>query len=241
MRAPTQQYFPGFPPSVDPSLRKMIQHLYDRVNYLVSQVEQQGQANIVESRIRKTEVALQAVQDALTTGQTFVAFGNSQPIADTTSLTMLATGIGLQVAGPSSGATISVTNAAAARTALGAAASGSNSDITFLNVLQGIVLLDTTPAQITADQNDYNPGTASNFRISTDASRTITGIAGGSNGRLLIYKNVGSFDFVLSHQNLASAAANRIITATGGDIAYASNTAAWLLYDSTDSRWRLIL
>jgi hypothetical protein len=42
---------------------------------------------------------------------------------------------------------------------------------------------DLTPSQVTANQNDYNPtnlAIASVLRLSTDASRDITGLAGGA-------------------------------------------------------------
>ena len=44
-----------------------------------------------------------------------------------------------------------------------------------------------SPPQITANQNDYNPtgvATASVLQLSSDASRTVTGLAGGAEGRV---------------------------------------------------------
>ncbi len=58
---------------------------------------------------------------------------------------------------------------------------------------------DISPSQITANQNDYNPtglSTASVLRLSSDASRDITGLQAGADGRLMIIHNVGSNNIV---------------------------------------------
>jgi hypothetical protein len=106
-------------------------------------------------------------------------------------------------------------------------------------------LIDLTPSTITADQNDYNPeSTATNrssaWRVSSDAARTITGIANGLRGRVLLLTNVGSFGITLANQSGSSTAANRIITSTGADVVLAADASAILWYDSTTSRWRLV-
>jgi hypothetical protein len=73
---------------------------------------------------------------------------------------------------------------------------------------------DITPAQITADKNDYNPpglAGASILRLSSDALRTITGLDGGADGRVLVLRNIGSNAIVISGENALSAAANRFL------------------------------
>ncbi len=58
--------------------------------------------------------------------------------------------------------------------------------------LTGII----SPPQITVNQNDYAPAgfaAASVLRLSTDANRNITGLAGGSDGRLIYIYNAGFF------------------------------------------------
>lgn len=99
---------------------------------------------------------------------------------------------------------------------------------------------ENTPAQITVDQNDYDPGNYDVLRISTDASRAITGLSGGVKGRRLLLLNVGSFAFTLPNQSGSSAVQNRIITQSGGTVTVAANGAAKLYYDSTTLRWRQI-
>src|SRR3954468_10962227 len=58
-------------------------------------------------------------------------------------------------------------------------------------LLSGVI----APPQLTANQNDYNPtgaATAAVLQLSSDASRTITGLAGGAEGRVLSLINIGS-------------------------------------------------
>ena len=109
---------------------------------------------------------------------------------------------------------------------------------------------ELTPTQITSNQNDYatTDSTSVNansvpvgvLRLSTDASRDITGLSSGDTNRRLLLLNVGSFNIVLKNQNAGSTAMNRIITGTGGDLTVASDTATQLYYDSTTTRWRVI-
>jgi len=98
---------------------------------------------------------------------------------------------------------------------------------------------ETTPAQIVGNVNDYNPGPGQFFRISTSAVWDITGIAGGGTNRTILFTNVGAFNFTLKHQDVASAAANRIITCTALDEIIAPGESAMLIYDNTSSRWRV--
>jgi hypothetical protein len=104
-----------------------------------------------------------------------------------------------------------------------------------------ILSADITPAQITADQNDYNPtglSTASTLRLSSDASRNITGLAGGADGRIFVLHNVGANAIVLKDESASSTAGNRF--ALYSDITLAADQVALLQYDSTSSRWRSI-
>ena len=102
--------------------------------------------------------------------------------------------------------------------------------------LQGIL----TPTQIAANQNDYNPSglaTAHVLRLSTDASRNITGLAGGVPGRAVLLFNVGSFNIVLKDADASSVAANRF--ALNGDVTLVADEGIWIWYDGTTERWRV--
>jgi hypothetical protein len=103
--------------------------------------------------------------------------------------------------------------------------------------LSGVI----APAQITANQNDYNPagvGAASVLQLSSDASRSISGLAGGAEGRIVSIINVGGQPITLLDESASSAAANRF--ALGGDVAISAKQAAMLRYDGTAARWQTI-
>jgi hypothetical protein len=81
--------------------------------------------------------------------------------------------------------------------------------------------------------------TATTLRLNTDASRNITGLAGGAGGRVIVIHNVGAFNIVLTNQDAASTAANRFLF--GGDMTLAADTSVTIKYDDvTSSRWRAI-
>lgn len=97
-----------------------------------------------------------------------------------------------------------------------------------------------SPAQLTADQNNYALGNGRYQRLSTDASRTITGMVAASSGDERVIVNVGSFDLVLAHDSASSTAANRIYSNTGANLTLNPNESATLFYDGTSNRWRVI-
>jgi len=111
-----------------------------------------------------------------------------------------------------------------------------------LTLPRGIVLSGViAPSQITANQNDYAPtgfSAASVVRISTDASRNITGLAGGAEGREIIVINAGANPAVLKDENASSTAANRF--GFGSDLTLAAKQGATLIYDGNAARWRQI-
>lgn len=98
-----------------------------------------------------------------------------------------------------------------------------------------------TPAQVTSNQNDYNPtglSAAAIVRISSDAARSITGLTTGSDDPMLILTNIGAFTITLKNEDVASTAANRFLF--GSDLALAADESVWLTYDNTSLRWRLV-
>jgi hypothetical protein len=76
------------------------------------------------------------------------------------------------------------------------------------------------------------------LRLNTDASRNVTGIAGGADGRLLIIVNVGSNALVLKNADAGSTAANRFDF--GADCSLSGKQVAVIQYDATDSRWKML-
>jgi hypothetical protein len=148
-------------------------------------------------------------------------------IADRKIFTKDASGNVVEIVGPSSGG--------GSGGGTGGASSGDMSGaVAFTGVL--------TPAQITADTNDYAPTglyTASTLRLSTDATRNLTGLAGGTNGRLMIIHNVGSNPLVLKNESSDSAPENRFLLG-GSDLTLNAGQSCVLQYDSTNNIWRSI-
>lgn len=97
-----------------------------------------------------------------------------------------------------------------------------------------------SPPQIVANQNNYNPGGGDIWRLSSDASRNITGIAAGVSGKRLRIANVGAFDIVLKHQDGLSTVANRLLGQGFADITLTPEFQADLWYDPTTTRWRMV-
>jgi len=97
-----------------------------------------------------------------------------------------------------------------------------------------------SPASFSTTQDNYNPtnlATANTLRLTTTADATITGIAGGAQGRLLTIYNVGTFKISFTKQSAGSTAANRF--AIDNDVLLKPDTAVVLQYDATSSRWRV--
>lgn len=98
-----------------------------------------------------------------------------------------------------------------------------------------------TPAQITANTNNYAPtdlATASTLRLNTSGVFNLTGLTGGSSGRILVLHNVGANPFILIPESASSTAANRFVAS--GEVWVGTNQAVTLQYDATLSRWRVL-
>lgn len=72
------------------------------------------------------------------------------------------------------------------------------------------------------------------------AGSTVSGFANGTDGREIRLVNVGANTITITNQDAASAAANRIITATGASILMLADDCMILMYDATTQRWRQI-
>ena len=96
----------------------------------------------------------------------------------------------------------------------------------------------TTFAQFTANADDLNIGEARLALFSSDASRDLTGLTPGIEGRILPFVNTGAQNIVLKHESASSAAANRVTNRTGADVTYAGGATGLLWYDLGTSRWR---
>ena len=99
------------------------------------------------------------------------------------------------------------------------------------------------PAQITANQNDYNPpglSTASGIVITSDAARAITGMVMSPTVRtyrLLYLLNAGAFTITLNHNDVASTAGYRFSFAAAGNLAIRTGGGCMLFYSARDAAW----
>lgn len=128
-------------------------------------------------------------------------------------------------------------------TGSGAVVLQSGSVLTGVSDMQGALKLsnENVPAQITVDQNNYNPGSVvcsstTTLVINSNAARNITGLAGGVQGCEMHLINNGSFSITLKDSNVSSSGANRF--GFGGDYIIASKGAIHIKYDGTDTLWR---
>lgn len=96
-----------------------------------------------------------------------------------------------------------------------------------------------SPAQITADQNNYSLPNTMIIRLSTDALRTITGFAGARPG-ISIIVNVGTQDLVIANSSASSTAENRVLCHTGANITLNANESVQIFYDFSTLRWRTV-
>jgi hypothetical protein len=104
---------------------------------------------------------------------------------------------------------------------------------------------ELTPAQLTANQNNYAPtnfATAFLIRQGVDATgRTITGLAGGAAGRIVVISNIetgGTNIITITNEDGASTAANRFTLPSAVSVLIGPGESIMFLYDGTSSRWR---
>jgi len=101
--------------------------------------------------------------------------------------------------------------------------------------------ITASPTQLSASANNYAGLTGDINRTSSSSAVNITGIAAGTSGEAKLLVNVGSFAITLKHQSASSTAANRLIVPWAGDyVMDAAGGAALIVYDATDSRWRVV-
>ena len=111
-------------------------------------------------------------------------------------------------------------------------------DVTQAHLFSGVI----SPSQITADQDNYAPtgfSTCSVMRLTVDAARSITGIAGGAAGRHILILNIDATNSLTLKHDTTSTSANRFYCPNNADIVLLKNSGAWAWYDTTSSRWRV--
>lgn len=99
---------------------------------------------------------------------------------------------------------------------------------------------NTTDFTTTGTSNNVNLGTGALFRLNGASAQTITGLAGGADGRRITIVNAAAQAATISNNSGSSTAANRITTGTGTDLSLPSGGSIELIYDSSASLWRVV-
>lgn len=105
-------------------------------------------------------------------------------------------------------------------------------------IIRGII----TPATLSTSQDDYNPtglDTATILRLTASSPVNITGLAGGTQGRMITLINTVGETITLQREDAGSSAGNRFAF-SNASIALADFDTITLWYDATSSRWRPI-
>lgn len=112
-----------------------------------------------------------------------------------------------------------------------------------LTVGKSMRMTELVAAQITSNQNDYNPGGSSAFAdatvvlLTSDAARDITGFGNPANSKMVEIYNNGAQNITLKHQSASSSAANRIIGTAGADVVLTPNRGCRIFYSPSTTRW----
>jgi hypothetical protein len=106
---------------------------------------------------------------------------------------------------------------------------------------QTTLILDSrTKAALAADADDYDliVGTVFNL-LTSGGARSVTGILGGTEGRVIQIVNVGTDYIYLVNESSSSTATARILTAlpAGATFNLAPNMSVFLSYNNTVNRW----
>jgi len=98
-----------------------------------------------------------------------------------------------------------------------------------------------SPTAIGGTVNDWAPtglSGASAIHMTESSAATLTGLTGGSAGRVLLLVNAGSYSVTLKDHDGGSTSANQFVTAGGRDVVIPTGGGALLRYDA--SYWRVI-
>jgi len=101
-----------------------------------------------------------------------------------------------------------------------------------------------TPTALSGNVDNYAPtGFADAYWVRQDggaADRSITGLAGGVDGRIVVIENIGTTNTLVLVHDATSTAANRFFGPNSADHTIRTNGAAIVRYDGTSTRWRVL-
>ena len=109
--------------------------------------------------------------------------------------------------------------------------------ITTLNTVPTYI----SPSALSTSQGNWNPGAGDIVRVSASTSGVnISGIVLGSEYTRVVINIGTTHNITLKHQATTATSGNRIITSTGGDHIIPPTGTVTILYDTIDSRWRVL-
>jgi hypothetical protein len=109
--------------------------------------------------------------------------------------------------------------------------------ITTLNTVPTYI----SPSALSTSQGNWNPGAGDIVRVSASTSGVnISGIVLGSEYTRVVINIGATHNITLKHQATTATSGNRIITSTGGDHIIPPTGTVTILYDTIDSRWRVL-
>jgi hypothetical protein len=98
-----------------------------------------------------------------------------------------------------------------------------------------------SPAQFTADQTDFAlSSTAAWLRVSTNASRALNSMTGGSSGRRVLITNIGATNNLTIPNAGAGTAGNLFLTPGAVTFTLNPGDSVWAVYDAAIPNWRII-
>jgi hypothetical protein len=110
-----------------------------------------------------------------------------------------------------------------------------------LNISSGALAMNRGADYATSGTtNNVAFSNSSVIRLTNAGAQTITGIAGGSNGEMLVLINAGSSVASLPNESASSIATNRITGGSSLNTTIRPGGSAILIYDSGASRWRVV-
>jgi hypothetical protein len=177
-----------------------------------------------------------------TAGATNIGTGTGNTaIGNATGTLSLASNGGLNVTTGGAVTGVSTLNASGLLTSVGInAGSGLIQGTGGLTIGGSVAYTKGTDYSTTGSQNNVNFGAGALIRLTGASAQTITGIAGGTDGRIITLVNAGANAATLSNNSASSIAANRITTGTGADLTIPADASVKLVYDSGASLWRVI-
>lgn len=111
-----------------------------------------------------------------------------------------------------------------------------------LNVkVQGTLdLTEVVDSSTTGSDQDVSLPTTSYLKFTNGSLASIRSIVSAARVQTLIITNDTAASFTIKNEDTGATAANRIITGTGADMSLALGASLVLIYDTNDSRWRVV-